>query len=78
MTWTTEPPQDSGYYWWRYRKGFIPQIVYLLWEGCFFQVAADAPNRLLVEHWADKIDRAKDAKTYGGEWAGPIPEPEDA
>ena len=78
LTWTSEPPTESGYYWYRRGKGFIPQIVYLLWEGCFFELKPKEPNRLLVMHWAEnEIDRSYDTKVCVGEWAGPIPEPEE-
>lgn len=65
MKWTKEKPRKTGFYWWR-DKEFSPMATI---------IAADVENReSIIVGSAKVIDFTK----AGGEWAGPIPEPEDA
>ena len=77
MIWTSKPPTKEGYYWWRPEKNIVPVIKLLIWEGCHFELEPNAPNKLLVLDWGGEFVRDNDVYAWRGEWAGPIPEPEE-
>lgn len=69
MTWTTEPPKKPGFYWVRSSK--------ITAEVCF----VFSNNGLFVSRVYN--DESEPLEGFiscrrGVEWAGPIPEPEDA
>ena len=61
LPWTTETPTKDGNYWHRYGKNDTP-VIWRVIDGCLL---LNAPAI------APPLDNA------GGEWAGPIPPPED-
>ena len=68
MTWTNKPPKKDGWYWMRYKdpqsiSGQTTQIVYLLVVGDKGYV------------FGVKDNNVQDVET---QWAGPIPEPDEA
>lgn len=65
IKWTSIPPTVAGWYWWRKRPGKVPSVVEI----------EDRDGRLVR---TDVDERVPNPGTYGqGQWAGPIPEPED-
>lgn len=65
MIWTTEKPTKPGWYWWRREKGFIPSFLHVTTDhlkGTGFFIVGAYTVRF---------------QNIGGEWAGPIPEPEE-
>ena len=63
MQWTTEKPTVEGWYFWR-RNGKGGDSMH--WEAYFYEEATDI-------FWRGK---SIEFSPKGGEWAGPIPEPE--
>ena len=73
LKWTKEKPTESGWYWWRFEKKNVPHMVYVVWENTMRPVEND---RLLILY--PNSNKEFEVETRGGEWAGPIPEPEEA
>lgn len=75
MTWTSEPPTEPGLYLWRLNKDFLPDLVFLTCDtyGYFGK-----PGAMETTYHTDNFYQNKLAENIGGQWAGPIPEPEDA
>lgn len=73
LKWTKEKPTEPGWYWWRFEKNIVPHMVYVVHESTMRPVQTD---RMLILYPNSK--KELDVETRGGEWAGPIPEPEDA
>ena len=71
LKWTSEKPKDIGWYWYRPEPRFIPRMVYVCWRY--------EPNK--DPRWCVIIpcncDMWLNVNEFGGEWAGPIPEPEE-
>ena len=71
MKWTSDKPKEIGWYWNRPGKGLLPKMVFVCWRY--------APNR--KPQWCAIVpcycDEWLDADSLAGEWAGPIPEPEE-
>lgn len=63
MQWTTEKPTEPGWYWWRLDERKSP-IVFLRCGDNFHTVI-------------DLYDGWDGTSPDGGEWSGPIPEPEE-
>ena len=63
MNWGTELPTDSGYYWWR-EPGSL--------EACIVEV--DIQTQTVSSPGTD--DPASLDETDGGEWYGPLKQPE--
>lgn len=68
MMWTTDKPTTPGWYWWRHRHGWkadaswtVPKIVKVVNKAGLLMVCA----------WCQL------GNMLDGEWAGPIPEPEE-
>lgn len=61
LRWTTEPPKKPGWYWWRWCKGAELNPLYVR-------------DGLIVEYPRQSLTHVAG---IGGEWAGPIPEPEE-
>lgn len=61
--WATARPTEDGWYWWRASiKDHSPEIVCIDTDG---------------ELWETRIAESQPVKHMGGEWAGPILEPEE-
>lgn len=73
LKWTREKPTEPGWYWWRFEKNIVPHMVYVVHESTMRPVQTD---RMLILYPNSK--KELDVETRGGEWAGPIPEPEEA
>lgn len=73
LKWTQEKPTGPGWYWWRFEKNIVPHMVYVVHESTMRPVQTD---RMLILYPNSK--KELDVETRGGEWAGPIQEPEDA
>jgi hypothetical protein len=69
MTWTTEKPTVPGWYWWK-PKQYYPVIVEI------YRLEVRGKHYLMIgncnEHHEGDLEYAE------GEWAGPIPPPEEA
>lgn len=61
LAWTTEPPTVPGWYWWRWHKG-AENMPLEVREG----LIVEYPRRIL-----------RAVADIGGQWAGPIPGPEE-
>ena len=61
LRWAKEPPKEPGWYWWRWCRGAELVPLYVR-------------DGLIVEYPHQSLVRVVD---LGGEWAGPIPEPEE-
>ena len=72
MKWTKEKPMKSGWYWWRPKKNFVPHIAYVVWESVIHPVQKD---RMFVLYPPFSVEFTVNER--GGEWAGPIQEPEE-
>lgn len=66
MTWTTNKPTTPGWYWWRRNKDKN-----LTCHEIGYRHEHDGLWILSLPDEYVRIDE------YGGEWAGPIPEPEE-
>ena len=75
MTWTTDFPTEEGYYWHLGQPGAIAKIVLVVNHGRL--VVYRSSTHGYVEGLKG-VRRGVDVpvEQYGGEWAGPIPEPE--
>lgn len=73
MKWTSEIPTQFGLYLWRHNKDFLPHIALLQIDkyGYGGKKAMRAIYHTIHEY------QYKYAEDIGGEWAGPIPEPEE-
>lgn len=71
MNWTTEPPSEPGWYWMKSKK-IQPEVVNIMrfWDRLLSVGRAYNDER---EPLSDFISCRR-----GVQWAGPIPEPEDA
>lgn len=71
LKWTSEPPKETGWYWHRPEPGVIPKMVFVYWRY--------APNQ--EPQWCAVLpcncDVWRNINEIAGEWAGPIPEPEE-
>lgn len=72
LHWTTETPTEPGWYWWRPEKNIVPHMVYVVWESTMRSVQKD---RMFVLYPHSDVEFAVDERP--GQWAGPIPEPEE-
>lgn len=72
LRWTKEKPTKTGFYWWCDKK-FVDLTASLVGLTASI-VAVDVENRESIIIGAEKV---VDFTKVGGEWAGPIPEPED-
>ncbi len=63
MKWTTEKPTAPGWYW--YKGAGYPTILYVYTETFIGSLFVEDP------------DYGGPVQGYPGEWAGPIPEPEE-
>jgi hypothetical protein len=68
VRWSTTLPAAVGWYWWRKTRGDDPQCFYVYFAGGLFWAYNEWPGDIGDENRVDEI---------GGEWAGPIPLPED-
>ncbi len=70
LHWTTQPPTQQGWWWHRTGKpaagGRLPRGIPRVIE--VWSAAGD--------YWANELEYP--VRTLGGDWAGPIPEPEEA
>lgn len=66
MKWTHEPPTQPGWYFWRCGDNY--RCVHVWWRG--------GTKRL--GYGVEKYSACLNFGTPGEEWAGPIPEPEEA
>lgn len=73
LQWTTELPTEPGWYWWRPEKNIVPHMVYVVWESTMRSVQKD---RMFVLYPHSDVEFAVDERP--GEWAGPIPEPQES
>ena len=62
MKWTKDSPVEPGWYWWRVKRDDAEVIRV---------VTHDAGLRLQSEFYNDLVTKC------AGEWAGPIPEPQE-
>jgi len=64
LTWTDQPPTEPGWYWHQYPDRQKPAKVHALykWEG---EICVNPHNG----------SPGTKAEEYGGQWAGPIPQP---
>ena len=65
LRWTKERPTKTGFYWWRNTA----------FDSMATIVAVDIENRASIIIGSEKV---VDFTKVSGEWAGPIPEPEEA
>ena len=76
MKWTKEPPRKEGKYWWRHESFKRDSVMYMILDvqedmdrpGVFFQTEYDSAE----------TDDCATVDELGGEWAGPIPLPDEA
>jgi len=73
LKWTKNKPTVSGWYWWRFEENIVPHMVYVVLESVLRPVEKD---RWLILY--PNSTEEFEVETRGGEWSGPIPEPEDA
>jgi len=68
---TTELPRETGAYWWRQGKDYS-------WKafGKLLDVTVGNPNSPELIAWHGEQCMGS-VKNLGGQWAGPIPEPEE-
>lgn len=72
LRWTNEPPKEPGWYWWRTDKWNDAQIVFVdRWIFCKTHRLGFSAK--FLKNWKKEHDVA----ALDGEWAGPIPEPEE-
>lgn len=72
LRWTNEPPKEPGWYWWRTDKWNDVQIVFVdRWIFCKTHRLGFSAK--FLKNWKKEHDVA----ALDGEWAGPIPEPEE-
>ena len=69
LKWTTDKPKEIGWYWHRPEPGIIPEMVFVCWRY--------APNKKPQWCIIRPCDCEKWYETCTGEWAGPIPQPEE-
>ena len=78
ITWTTDKPTVPGWYWYRYYSSLtcMPKVAITVMgkveTGCDYQSYTFT--------WLTGVDyevEAKNVTELSGEWAGPIPEPEE-
>lgn len=75
MKWTKEPPRKVGKYWWRHESFKRDSVMYMILDvqedmdrpGVFFQTEYDSAE----------TDDCATVDELGGEWAGPIPLPDE-
>lgn len=69
MKWTTELPKKSGWYWVRSPHNHVTktmfEVIFALYEKKYM---------VIVNNYTVPVDKV--AKMYG-EWAGPMPDPEE-
>lgn len=64
LVWSESLPEHDGWYWWRRTPGFSARIL---------QVFRRQSGRM----WADGLQYLDNYGGRAGEWAGPIPEPDE-
>ena len=70
LKWTSEPPNDYGYYWFKSGDN-IAEVVEVFWYPFDHVLVFNQP-------WNGITISVKNAqKLYKPKWAGPIPEPEE-
>jgi hypothetical protein len=68
MNWTNEKPTKPGWYWWRENKVKGYERTHII------HVFGTALNGLaIISGWSGMLDET--VKEFGGQFAGPIPEP---
>ena len=67
MKWIKEKPTKPGWYWWHIKSGFIPDMVYV--------TKTVGKDRMIILY--PHSDKVLYADECGGEWSGPILEPEE-
>lgn len=80
MTWTTEKPSKPGWYWHKGESYHVPGTVYAeQYDGIVEIVLADDGLGFLAL-FVNEVGRDSSAPIvqWRGQWAGPIPEPEEA
>lgn len=65
LVWTTEPPAVPGWYWWRSVIGDHPYMM---------EIVRDSSGELRLE----ETSGGRYALSPHGEWAGPIPTPQES
>lgn len=76
LRWTTEPPQEPGWYWYRNTNKLDVHIVCISYEWDEHMVDFELAARFVLEtpyNWHNPHP----VVLMDGEWAGPIPEPEE-
>lgn len=68
MIWSKETPTQLGWYWWRRSKFNNKRPLQIIEDS-------ELTGQLMTKRWVAILDR--DPLTMSGEWAGPIPEPEE-
>ena len=73
LHWTTQPPTEPGYYWWRAEQidPRWPEIVEI-------NRFVDIHGTPFLGGYVAGSARRRHINEMTGEWAGPIPEPEEA
>ena len=67
LKWTKEKPTIAGFYWWRLEEGCYQHIRKVVYVGYTKRWIVSMYNSDVFENLDDN----------DGEWAGPIPEPEE-
>ena len=65
MKWSKEPPTEPGWYWWKMGDVSNPmlEVVKLEWNSCYYRLGTR-------QYYS--------AHELYGDWAGPIPQPEES
>lgn len=77
LQWTKEPPQNADYDIWLWREcpyDDSPQPYTVYWAA---QVVKGKVEKILVAQADLEDDRVRRVSRMGGEWAGPIPKPQE-
>lgn len=69
MIWTAQTPMVEGVYWWRYTRISQPEFMVVL--------TSHLDEALYCGTWANWRYSHIPVSTCKGEWAGPIPKPEE-
>ena len=72
LSWTTEKPTQTGWYFWRLRKGGVAITERV-------ERIEDRMHSTGIQFYVESFtnDPSEPVKEIGGEWAGPIEPPED-
>lgn len=75
LKWTDETPTVPGYYWWRSSPKTKARIGYVGLARFFAYGPLQSKNMELCVWWHE--DKPRPAAEIYGQWAGPVPQPEE-